>query len=55
MKEPTIKPPTLPAGIDAALKECEDASQALRDAATRLETAVANLQSIVFIDRAQND
>jgi hypothetical protein len=43
----------LPPGIDAAIKDVEEAHKALRAAAGWLEAAVANLQAMVEIEKAK--
>jgi hypothetical protein len=43
----------LPPGAEAALKEVEDAHEALRADAERLTRAIANLQAIVAIAKAR--
>ncbi len=45
--------PSLPAGIDAALKEVEQAHKDLRAAAERLNAAMADLAAIVTIDQVR--
>jgi hypothetical protein len=53
MTQPPIVPPTVPAGIEAAIKDIEDAHKALRAAANWLEASVANLQAMVEIEKVR--
>jgi hypothetical protein len=45
--------PDIPPGIDAAIKDVEDAHKALRAAAMWLTAATANLQAMVEIEKAR--